>query len=74
MAIIFEAWKPDGPDGQERIASLRSDAAGYSNLDTWLARQKTNPACVLITRSRTDNQSPISRTIWTRPGYVDPCR
>ena len=75
MALIYESWQADG-NGQSRIDSLRSDARGYSAemAQTWVAQQRENPRCVLITRSRTDRQSNWEKVVWVRPGYTDPCR
>jgi hypothetical protein len=73
MAHIITAWRADGR-GQSEIKHIRSDGAGYSHegRGLWIAEQKDNPECVLITRSRTDHQSPREDILWQRPGYVDP--
>lgn len=73
MALIYESWHADG-NGQARIAWYRSDTPGYSpdTVKMWKEEQKRNPECVLITRTRTDKQSRVMHTLWTRPDYVDP--
>ena len=74
MALIWESWRRDG-NGQSRIDSLRSDTRGFDDelMQSWVLRQRSNQECVLITRSRTDKQSPWEKIVWTRPGYTDPC-
>lgn len=74
MALIYESWRADG-DGQSRIDWLRSDCREYTAelAQDWVNNQRKNCDCVLITRSRTDRQSDYYKTVWIRPGYVDPC-
>lgn len=74
MAILFESWVPDGK-GQALHKSMRSDAKGYSHdgRDRWLAQQRADKSVCLITKKRTDKQSPVEHMLYTRPGYVDPC-
>lgn len=73
MAHIIIAWRADGK-GQSEIKHIRSDDKGYSHegRDLWIAEQRNNPECVLITRTRTDRASPREDILWQRPGYVDP--
>lgn len=74
MAYVFTAWRADGK-GQSEIKHMRNDDRGYSHegRDLWIEMQKADRECVLITRSRTDKQSPREDILWQRPGYVDPC-
>jgi hypothetical protein len=76
MALLFESWEADSPNGQTRIDWIRSDSTDYDegSLADWIERQKGNPACVLITKGRTDKQSHWEKVLWTRPGYEDPIR
>lgn len=73
MAALFESWRADGK-GQSRVASLRSDARGYTEgyADRWIAEQKARREVVLVTKGRTDKQSTWEKVLWTRPGYKDP--
>ena len=72
MAIIFEAWQADG-QGQSRLDYIRSDRQDWWQASQgWLAHWKAQPACVLITKRRTDHQSIWEHILWQRPGYKDP--
>jgi hypothetical protein len=76
MAILYESWEADGPNGQARIEWLRSDSFDYrvEGPAAWIERQQENPSCVLITKGRTDRQSHWEKVLWTKPGYEDPIR
>ena len=76
MALLYESWEADGPNGQARIEWVRSDSPGHcpEGLARWIEGQKRNPRCVLITKGRTDRQSHWEKVLWTRPGYEDPIR
>ena len=72
MALIYEAWEADGPNGEARVDSLRSDAKGLTptSLELRLAAWRRDRRVVLITRARTDRQSEHMHNLWVRPGYT----
>lgn len=72
MAIIYTSWRAE-TNGQSEIKHYRSDQPLFNEMKTvWVSEQQANPECVLITKSRTDNQSAWEHIIWQKPGYVDP--
>jgi hypothetical protein len=72
MAIIYTSWRAE-TGGQSEIKHYRSDQRDFHELkNVWVEEQQNNPECVLITKSRTDNQSSWEVVIWQKPGYTDP--
>lgn len=68
MAIIWQAWEQDGPNGYLFVTELRSDTPKGKNqflAQEWIEQQKLNPVVVLITKD--------GHVVWIRPGHEMVC-
>lgn len=71
MAYNISVWQADGPNGESEIKCIRLKSIDQAPeiIEYWSKMQ----GCVRITRERTGKWIPSStKTLWIRPGYVDP--
>jgi hypothetical protein len=69
MAYEVGYWQPDGK-GESQIRATRIKKVVEAAA---LAEPQNRPSgCVRVTLDRTDKQSPVTKDLWVKPGYVDP--
>lgn len=70
MSYIVSYWKPDGSNGESEINHVYIKRVSEASA---LSEFPNRPfGCVRVTLDRTDKQSFNSRTLWIKPGYIDP--
>lgn len=69
MAYQVSYWESDGK-GESEIRATRIKKVAEAPA---LAESQNRPyGCVRVTLDRTDRQSPVTKDLWIKPGYVDP--
>lgn len=73
MALELNFWEADGPRGEavHHAYRLVRIADADKKLREFLACMSQG-SIVRVTLDRSDHQSPVSRELWIKPGYVDP--
>ena len=68
MSIIVTAWSNcKNGKGHEEIKHVILKRLSDAALSEFMRYWTDNGECVLITRSRTDRQSPVERILWESP-------
>jgi hypothetical protein len=70
MAYVLTYWKAEN-NGQSALKEYRLKSV--QEIPSLILEHQRPRETVLITLTRSDNQSPIAKTVWKKTGYIDPC-